>query len=231
MACTLPYALGFKLPLDWRGRAPGDGDLYGLLASCGYRFVEFGAGDCTGRGEADLLMSEARRCAAEGLGVAFHPYPGGPCNPAQYGRRPEAEESLRAILELAAAASGITDGPVTVNLHPAALQYDPSGSDRAALRADLLERSRLYFAEIERRLADGGAGVRVVAEHQLPTGVDEPTIRVGDTCAELLQVVAGTGVPLCWDTGHYIIGVARYGQPDPPRRSSCSVCATSTCTT
>lgn len=221
MLDAFPAALGFKLPLDWRGRGdsglPADAeDLYSLLAGCGYRFVEFATDSCTGRAERELLLAEARRCADAGLGVAFHPYLRGPYNPAGYGRSPEAAEAVQAYLGVAARVADVAGGPVIVNVHPAETRYEPDGNDRASLRDDLLERSRLYFAEIERRLANDGGAVQVVAEHQLPTGVDEPTIRIGDTCAELLQAVAGTDTPLAWDTGHYIIAVARYGQPDPP---------------
>jgi sugar phosphate isomerase/epimerase len=217
-----PHSLGLKLLLDWRARQAAEGrsvlagDPYGFLAGCGFRFVEFATGPCLGAQERDLVRREARACAAGGLAVALHPYLAGPCNPARFGCRPEAADALQAILTAASACAELTAAPVTVIVHPAEMQYDPATFDPVALRAELLERSRRYFSEAERLLAAGHPGVRLVAEHQLPTGVGEPTIRIGDTCAELLRAVEGSSLALCWDTGHYIIGVGRYGQPDPP---------------
>lgn len=219
---AFPQPLGLKVPLAWRedqarGKLPAlSGDVYSFLRGCGFGFVEFAAASCADQGEAALLRREAAACRQAGLSVALHPYLWGSCNPAHFGQRPECAEALQAVLRAASTAAELCAAPVTVILHPAEARCEPAGAAPSALRAELLERSRLFFAEAERRLAASHPGVLVTAEHQLPSQADEPVIRIGDTCAELLDSVAGTALGLCWDTGHYWLGVERYGQPEPP---------------
>jgi len=217
-----PRALGFKLHLDWRerqarGELPGlDCDLYEFLRHSGLHFVEFETGSCLTEDEGKWLRREAVACRDAGLSVVLHPYLGGHHNCAHFGRTTASARALEAVLVAGSTAAELSGAPVLINLHPAEIQYDPSKADPAALRADLLCRSRLFFQEMERRLAASHPGVRVVAEHQMPPARGEPTIRVGDTCAELLEAVAGTTLGLCWDTGHHMLSVERHGQPDEP---------------
>jgi sugar phosphate isomerase/epimerase len=219
---AFPQALGLKLPLAWRedqahGRLPAlNGDAYGFLRGCGFDFVEFATAACADQGELALLRRETAACRQAGLSVALHPYLWGACNPAQFGQRPDCARALHAVLCAASAAAELCDAPVTVVLHAAEARCEPAGAALSAFRAELLERSRLFFAEAERRVAASHPGVLVTAEHQLPSHAGEPVIRIGDTCAELLDTVAGTALGLCWDTGHYRLGVERYGQPEPP---------------
>jgi sugar phosphate isomerase/epimerase len=106
---------------------------------------------------------------------------------------------------------------VRVVLHPAELPYGDGAADLPALRRGLLERSRGFFAAAVERLAGSPSGVRVVVEHQVPPAPREAVIRIGDTYAELLEVVAAVDLGLCWDTGHYLLSVQRRGQdPLPP---------------
>ena len=213
---AFPQALGLKLLLTWRqeqarGELPDfPGGLYRFLRDCGFHFVELATGPCVTQDEVDLLLGEAVACRDAGLALAIHPYLRGPHNPAHFGLLSEPDEALSAMLRAASAA------PATIVLHPAEARCDPGSVERAPLRAELLQRSRLFFAEAERRIAASHPGVTLIVEHQLPTRPDEPVIRIGDTCAELLDSVAGTALGLCWDTGHYWLGVERYGQPDPP---------------
>jgi sugar phosphate isomerase/epimerase len=64
--------------------------------------------------------------------------------------------------------------------------------------------------------AEAAAGVRPVIEHQLAAKPGERIIRIGDTYEELLRLVDGLDVGVCWDTGHYLLAVDRHGQAERP---------------
>ncbi|MHC5034169.1 MAG: TIM barrel protein [Planctomycetota bacterium] len=216
-----PLVLGFKIQLGWCEQASEhlpcvDADLYALLRARGFDYVEFGVGTCTDDGELALLRREAAACAEAGLGVSLHPYLPGAFNPACFGETGESRAVIDSVLGAGSIVAGITGRSGHLNLHPAELQHDALELAAAAsLRQRLLARSRRFFAALEER-ARGHALVRPVVEHQVPPGNGEPTIRIGDTCAELLEVVADTDLGFCWDTGHYLASVERYGQADPP---------------
>ncbi|MFW6189715.1 MAG: sugar phosphate isomerase/epimerase family protein [Planctomycetota bacterium] len=218
----IPWHLGLSLPLGWRrqraqGSLPGmEGDPYEFLAGLGFGYVEFGVGPFAEPSERELLNAEAPRCRQAGLRVALHPYLGGDHNCAHYGESAAAAEALESILAAASDAAERTGEAVTVNLHPAEAQYDPAQMEPAAFRRRLLERSRAFFREIECRLEHSHPQVRVVVEHQVPPGPDENIIRIGDTFPELLRVVERASLPLCWDTGHYLLAVERHGQAAEP---------------
>lgn len=221
-ASGFPFALGFKLVLGWReqqgqGQLPAPkGDLYEALRSSGFDYFEFSVGPCQAPAEVALLMREAAACRGAGLFIALHPYLGLPHNPAFFGERPEPLAALESVLA-AAGSAGQPGRPVRVVLHPAELSYGDGAADLPALRRGLLERSRGFFAAAVERLAGSPSGVRVVVEHQVPPAPREAVIRIGDTYAELLEVVAAVDLGLCWDTGHYLLSVQRRGQdPLPP---------------
>ncbi|MHC4591542.1 MAG: TIM barrel protein [Planctomycetota bacterium] len=210
--------MGFKLQLGWceqgSGRLPRvDADLYALLRGHGLVYVEFGVGTCADESELALLRREAAACAEAGLGVSLHPYLPGAYNPACFGETDQSRAVIDSVLGAGSVAAGITGRSGHLNLHPAELQHDVL--EAAPLRQDLMARSKGFFAALEER-ACGHPLVRPVVEHQVPPGAGEPTIRIGDTCAELLEVVADVDLGLCWDMGHYLASVERYGQPEPP---------------
>ncbi len=213
---------GFKLSLDWRDQEargplpPFQGNLYEFLRRRGFRHFEFGVGACTDRAETGLLQREAAACRAQGLTVCLHPYLSGAQNPAAFGRSGQVSTAMAAILEAAGHVAAICDAPVAVVLHPAESSFDRRGADTADLRRRLFERSQLFLAELERRAAQSGGAIRAVVEHQVPPAPGEDVIRIGDTYAELLDVVSRTGLGLCWDTGHYLLSVRRHGQAERP---------------
>ncbi len=219
-------SLGFKLPLDWRrrrreGRLPDlRGSVYEFLCETGFRFVEFPVGLELDANAAtrELLERELCRLRDAGLGVALHPGPGKLDNDTAswFGPVPDCQPGVEPVLEVARLAAGAVEGPVPVVLHPAQFLYQPEGTDLAALRREMVRRSRLFFCELGRRAAAGTEQLRTVAEHQVPPGPSETLIRVGDTCDELLEATRGCSVGLCWDTGHYLLAVQRYGQEEPP---------------
>jgi sugar phosphate isomerase/epimerase len=222
-------SLGFKLPLGWReqqaqGLLPGfEGDVYGHLGECGFDYVEFGFGLTLGDNAAVevLLADEAAACAEQGLAVAIHPGPGEEENAtaAWFGPSVDEQPGVEPVLRAAHVAAEASGDEVVTVLHAAQRVYDPERDDVQELRDEVVRRSRLFFAALERAVDRTEQVVRPVAEHQLPPDPDEPLIRVGDTWRELLKVLADCELGACWDTGHYILGVQRYGQePEPPGR-------------
>lgn len=212
-----PFSLGFKLALDWREQQqrgelpPMKGDLYGFLRGQGFDYFEFSVGACQDASELPLLQREAAECRRAGLAAWLHPYLSPPHNPAFFGERAEALSALESVLAAAAEAAVHSGRPAGIVLHPAELSYGGRSEGLASLRHVLLGRSRLFFAAVEERLVRGRSPVRVVVEHQVPPAPGEPVIRIGDTYAELLQVVADVTLGLCWDTGHYLLSVQRRG--------------------
>ena len=228
MAPPRMSSVGFKLPLDWRamqdrGDLPTvEGPVYEFLRGLGFRHVELGFGLGLGgnRETLDLLEREARACGEAGLGAAIHPGTDREENDraAWFGSEPSGQPGVAPVLEAAMLAAEASGGRVVCVLHPAQYVYEPGRSDLTALRRDLVRRSRLFFAELARRTAEAEPPVTPVAEHQLPPDPGEPLMRIGDNCRELLEVVGEDGPDICWDLGHYILRVDRYGQPEPPAR-------------
>jgi sugar phosphate isomerase/epimerase len=214
-------SLGFKLGLGWREQQrngelpPLKGGLYALLQRSGFGYCEFGVGACADPGEQPLLRHESQACRDCGLGVALHPYLPPPYNPAFFGVTPQSCEVVGLVLRAASTAVRITGRPAHLNLHPAESAYEPASDDPQSLRVELLRRSQLFFAALQ-QAARRHPQVRPVAEHQVPPAPQERIIRVGDTWPELLRVVEGTALGLCWDTGHYLLSVERHGQGERP---------------
>ncbi len=217
---SLPYRLGFKLALGWRGdcedgRLPRVADLYGLLAGAGFDYFEFGVGTGLDPQEGRILAAEVDACRAAGLAVALHPYLGSGAGPACFEEAPEAAQVLDAALTAAEATAAATGQDVPVVFHPAECAYDASEPDVPALRARLLQASQAFVQEADRQ-SRRRSGVVPVIEHQLPPVPGETVIRIGDTSRELMAVASGTELGLCWDTGHYLLSVERHGQPLRP---------------
>lgn len=217
-----PVSLGFKLSLGWQeqqrlGLLPSfDGDLYVFLCRNGFDYFEFGAGACSDEGEIALLRQEAVACADGGLGVALHPYLAGAANPASFGESSESLTALESVLRAAAVAADVCGRRVPVVLHPAECSYEGDEIGGALFRSQLLRRSRLFFSEVAKRATASHESVEPLVEHQVPPSPGERTMRIGDTYAELLEVVAGSGLGICWDTGHYLLSVQRHGQEETP---------------
>ncbi len=223
MADSVPL-LGFTLPLDWRARLAAErlpsfaGDPYAFFRARGISYCEFGLE--TGPSVLPLLEEESAACREAGLAVALHPRRDAKDTDAGwFGHSPDQQPGVDPVLRVATAAARASGAQVAVNLHPADFVFDSenvSSERRATMRRDLVRRSQMFFAELERGANVLQGDVSVVVEHQLPTAPGENVIRIGDTCGELLEVVADCDLGLCWDTGHYILSFERHGQQPPP---------------
>jgi len=216
-----PHSLGLKLALGWRDQQkrgqlpPCEGDFYEYLRRSGLDYMEFSVEACLERREVSLLREEALACAEARLAVSLHPYLKPPHNPALFGQAPESLLALEAVLAAGSMVSEVTGCPTRIVLHPAAGSYEVGAADMAALRRPLVAHSQAFFAAAEERLARLPQ-VSVVVEHQVPAAPRETVIRIGDTYAELLEVVRDSRLGLCWDTGHYLLSVLRCGQSVMP---------------
>jgi sugar phosphate isomerase/epimerase len=214
------FTLGFKLNLWWRSQQrkgelpPLELDLYAMLADRGFSYFEASVGSCERQGELDLLAAECEGCARWGIGMSLHPYLEPPANPASMGADPRAATSIDSILRAAEYARDAAGSPVRVVLHPASMSFRDH-AEMAGMRQRLFDRSREYIAVTAERAARL-PGVRPMIEHQLATGPQETIIRIGDTYQELLRLVDGLDVGVCWDTGHYLLAVDRHGQARVP---------------
>jgi sugar phosphate isomerase/epimerase len=214
-------SFGYKLQLGWReqqrlGELPAcRSELYALLADSAFCYVEFSVGPCRAPDEMDLLREETRRCASHGLGVALHPYLRAADNPACFGETRESGQVAGLLADAAALAAGATGLPCALVVHPAEVRCGADAGPLDGRRQQLADRSHAFLAALE-EAAGSRSGVVPLAEHQVPPAPGENVIRIGDTFAELLQVVDGLDLGLCWDTGHYLLSVERHGQAAVP---------------
>lgn len=218
----LPCRIGVKLPAsgatdrEWEDLLSPFDDPLRYLAEAGVDYLEHACGSLADAEERRLLAGAASDCGARGLGMAMHPYLGGEFNPARFGRSPRCREAVERILSSAADAASVTGRQTVVVLHPAEADRDPR-RDRDRQRQRLLAVSRRFARELEAKARPLGPQVVVAMEHQVPPNPGEELLRIGDTFEELLQAVGDTDLPLCWDTGHYLLAVERHGQdPYPP---------------
>lgn len=213
IGCKLP--LGWQSAVDWPDLARR-ADLLPHLAEMGFDYVEFGVGSLHSADERGLLQEQVEACGGAALGMALHPYLGGQAKIARFERGPECRRSLNRLLEAADRAAEEVPGTVTLVFHPAEDDYDPATQCAPEVRSELLRLSRLFARELEDRITPLGRGVVAALEHQVPPAPEENLLRTGDTAQELLRVVEGTDLPICWDTGHYLLSMDRHGQPARP---------------
>lgn len=215
--------IGVKVPLDWASSKEWlaldcAATPQAVFSEMGFDYLEFGVGNLDSDEERERLKRQADHCARAELGVAFHPYLGGPSRVARFNNGPECRRSVDRLLRNAQLAAEKAQTRVPLVFHPAEESYDPEQRTPATLRRELLQTSRHFAAYLDEQTQKLGPSISVALEHQVPPHPDENLIRTGDTAKELLAVVRGTDLPLCWDTGHYLLAMERHGQsPAPPR--------------
>ena len=161
--------------------------------SCGAAFVEFVYEESMSPGELATLGAQA---IDAGLGCSVHPYLFGDMAAEVFdSARAEAHEPmLQAVGEL----SRRSPEPVTLVYHGGLADCGPHDVPLPEATAA----AKRFFAWIDTRVAEEWPNVRVFCETQIPVEPDETSHRVGDTYETCVDLVAGTGVGLCWDFGH-----------------------------
>ena len=222
MSHDLPSPVGFKMPLGWRTNPlweklsePFD-DLLAQFADWGLSHVEYSTGGCREQAERKRARSEAEACVERGLRTNLHPYMEEGEDACFYEVDDRCTEAMNCVIDTAVHAARRCDGECVIVFHPGSSELPAEAAKQDEHRTKMVERAGRYLAALEHRLKEESEPVKAVVEHQVPPGRDEALMRVGDNFEELLQLVRGTSLGLCWDTGHYLRSVDLYGQPEEP---------------
>lgn len=213
--------IGLPLPLEWQpviqDIKPANGKMSLIhFRNLGFDYVEFSVGPLASSREAELLEEGIQACRAAGLGMAVHPYLGGVHRIARFTRGSECRAAVDRLVKAAETAAQSLLQPVTMIFHAAEEDFDPGATAEENLRTEMLSISRDFANYLENAVHKSDCPLRIALEHQVPPAPEENIVRTGDTAAELLQVVKGTDLSLCWDTGHYRLSMERHGQPAQP---------------
>jgi sugar phosphate isomerase/epimerase len=185
-------------------------EFFEWLRKAGFGFVEFSCGD---EPRADMIADYARACADAGLGVSLHPYTT-TGSPEGFGVGP-VQELTRGLLDLADRLADIAGRPQRLVLHaglartgPYALDYD-----------EAMARAREYFQWLDEEVREHHPDVLALCETAMPAEPRDNFERLADTWETVLDLVEGTDIGICWDTGHAFLSAA-YGKHDemPPDR-------------
>ena len=214
--------IGVKLPLGWRTDAVWQGlarpadNLFADLRSAGAGHVEYATSSAGDPATERLTEEEIAACAEAGLTVGFHPYFRPEDDPAHFEQSASCRRAVDHLLELAQRAAEARGDEAFIVFHPAAAFFDPAETTNLPFRVPLLRASKLFAEYLERAREGIAPRVRVYVEHQSPTYPRDNLVRTGEYYEELLDAVRDTGLPLCWDTGHYLCAVRLWAQPEEP---------------
>lgn len=195
--------------LEMRAQFGEREEFLGRLHNCGVAFVEMPVGDTP---DDDALGEAARACREAGIYVSLHPYL------REFGLesfgRPETEQGLRRLLQAAERVGGATGVTVPFVLHGGLADIPPH---RVKL-PEAVRNAQAFFRWAEAEIAASFPDVRLLCETQLPADLIDDFTRVGDTYETCLELVAGTGVEVCWDFGHTFRSVITGKHAAEPRR-------------
>lgn len=155
------------------------------------------------------------------LCVFIHPYTGGPGNPANPAQcvgngGGVAHDSFRRVADAAATLAERGKKPVLLTYHAAELHQKDAGRDPRLIRGELMRRSVRFFSLGYEYLSDLDEKVLLTSETQVPEYPHEPVVRIGGRPEELVETVEDLDDNICWDTGHYLLGVDGIGLPARP---------------
>ncbi|MEJ2702196.1 MAG: TIM barrel protein [Sedimentisphaerales bacterium] len=205
MLIGIKLEIGFSQDPLYR-KLYGGRDVPAYLASLDFTAAETPIGPHT---EHEALQEHVARCRQAGLRVSLHPYcEGTVCDPASFSLEPAnpCRSYHERFLAWAGEISQLQQSATVVNIHPAT-------GPLAAPRRDLVKSSISFFSWTRQWCSRNAPDVHIVAELQFSPDPGEPVQRVGTTYDELLEIVAGSGVPACWDFGHAYFNAKRFGVP------------------
>ena len=226
MSAVLP---GLKLSYDWRARREWAQSIqdfeqvFDQLRRMGVGHAEFSlwnrrtAAILSPGDEAEQVMREAACLIERGATVYLHPYVHqDERGPGHFGgpNHDRVVHHLNLAIETGARIAEVQGSPCLLVFHAAdQLADDSDRMHGSEYRQTLIRNTRAFFQHAEARVRLSGAYVDAVCENPPP---NPQRVRIGEYPDELLQVVAGTSVGLCWDFGHYWMCAARYGYPNLP---------------
>ncbi len=148
-----------------------------------------------------------------GLKVNFHPYTEGKCNPSSFEDKDDnpAREMASEFLQFCHQVSQLQGRRTVLVLHGASTTNIGNPSLRERGREFFKERTNQFFKWMERYILEKKLNVLLVSELQIPPSVKENFLRVGDSYTEILETLSGTGLGICWDTGHGYFAHLRKG--------------------
>ncbi|MBN1671737.1 MAG: sugar phosphate isomerase/epimerase [Kiritimatiellae bacterium] len=212
--------IGLKLEANYRTAElyaslfAGLEDPLRAIRELGLRFIEL---PLAAGWQEETFRAFIRAHTQRGLQTYLHPYTRAETNPACFEDRAgnACRANLERVLQVCDWAAAQQQATCFLTLHGAE-NYTTSQMPIAhEPRAFYLQRSHDCFAWLARTVREHGYNVVAVSEHQLPA--ERPDrFRIGETFAEVLATVRGTGLGVCWDMGHAHFGIARCGQTEDP---------------
>lgn len=194
-----------------------DGSPLEQLKKCGLEFVEFPIQSDFKESFFENLVDGCRR---NGLGVTLHPYLNGIFNSAAFEEDPE-----NPCLVLVSRCLRFAHKVAKEQGHPLPVVFHGASNARLSglpwakeSREFYFEKSRRFFVWMMEYVEREKLLVAPMAELQLAPRADQPFIRIGDNYPELLDMIRGIPISICWDMGHAMMNHLRAGRPiDPPQ--------------
>ena len=185
-------------------------EFFRWLRETGIGFIEF---SCDDRPREDILLDYAQCCAEAGLGVSLHPYTQ-QASPVGFGVGP-VEEANRRLLRLASRMAEVAGWPQRMVLHAGLARTGHYAPDYA----EGMARARGFFQWLDAEVCEEFPSVMPFCETAMPAEEQDDFERLADTWETVLELVEGTELAVCWDTGHAFLAAA-YGKQDemPPER-------------
>jgi sugar phosphate isomerase/epimerase len=197
---------------DWVARFGRPGQFFSRIRQLGIGFVEFRYGQEHGL---QLLEDVGAIACGAGLCCSIHPYPEGSLAPEVFGEA-ESPTAVRAILQVAQRLAVRSGDFVSVVFHGGVAACEPHHRPRK----QALTAGNAFFRWAERETRRALAGVRVLAETQMPHDAgDRGLVRLGDTWQSCLELLEGTCLGICWDFGHtfWAARLGKHAQRPPAR--------------
>jgi len=198
----LKYSLAETSADDWRALYEDPARFFAAVRACGVTFAEI---SWTESDDSDAVLRAASLLRSAGLWASVHSYRDRALAPEAFDADAPAP-ILREILGTAEAVADLAGHDVPLIFHAGRALDEPHHRplDQAMASA------RAFVACADAETGRSFPHVRCLIETQLPFGPHEaPRVRLGDTYADCLALVAGTGVGVCWDFGHSFLAWRR----------------------
>jgi sugar phosphate isomerase/epimerase len=208
-----PIRFGTKLDgeRDWAPSLAarlGDRDgFFNWLVGEGFGFVELACGD---EPRVERLLGYARAASDAGLGVSLHPYTR-EGSPEGFGVGPVQEVNAQ-FLDLAERLADIAGQPQRLVLHAGLAGTGPY----AAEYGEAARRAHEFFQWLDEEVSSHRKRVLPLCETAMPAEPADDFERLADTWQTVLEMVGGTQIPVCWDTGHAYLSALRGKHDEMP---------------